>query len=341
MSKLKLTELTLAGFRKFQKEDTLALVSPAGNPLDYVVLAGPNGCGKTTILEAIALVLGRDELLSRDLAPREVAAATRIGVPPGATLTATLLDARLDPPLSVRVTRTATKHEVDFPGQSGLDGRRFDWQEYAPPVEYISSRRRAALLGPIQESVQGRLPDDTEADRILLLKNRILQQQGRRGNPGYRGPAPLDQTWLARLNAFWAAFRHDGTTFALDVVDASVIDETWWNLYLFNGPTRVCPVDALSSGELEILGMAAPFIVRGFDGLLLFDEPELHLHPEWQARVVRAMRALLPEAQIIVTSHADDPWDDAMSWERFLLVPDDDPRSAVWRAQHADPGDEE
>lgn len=39
-------------------------------------------------------------------------------------------------------------------------------------------------------------------------------------------------------------------------------------------------------------------------GLLLLDETDAHLHPKWQRRLLPAIRAALPDVQIIVTSHS-------------------------------------
>jgi hypothetical protein len=39
-------------------------------------------------------------------------------------------------------------------------------------------------------------------------------------------------------------------------------------------------------------------------GILLLDEVDAHLHPRWQRTVLPAMRAALPDVQIIVTSHS-------------------------------------
>ncbi|MFN0169345.1 MAG: AAA family ATPase [Bryobacteraceae bacterium] len=39
-------------------------------------------------------------------------------------------------------------------------------------------------------------------------------------------------------------------------------------------------------------------------GILLLDEVDAHLHPMWQRRLLPAMRAALPDVQIIVTSHS-------------------------------------
>jgi hypothetical protein len=37
----------------------------------------------------------------------------------------------------------------------------------------------------------------------------------------------------------------------------------------------------------------------------------------------------------VVASHADAIWDQAYSFERFLLVPETDPRSQAWREANA------
>ena len=52
--------------------------------------------------------------------------------------------------------------------------------------------------------------------------------------------------------------------------------------------------------EYRDLGVSA----RGFDGVVLLDEVELHLHPEWQRRVLGVIRAVFPKIQLIVTTHS-------------------------------------
>jgi predicted ATP-binding protein involved in virulence len=39
-------------------------------------------------------------------------------------------------------------------------------------------------------------------------------------------------------------------------------------------------------------------------GVLLIDEIELHLHPQWQRRVISALQAAFPKVQLLVTTHA-------------------------------------
>ena len=38
--------------------------------------------------------------------------------------------------------------------------------------------------------------------------------------------------------------------------------------------------------------------------ILLIDEPELHLDPQWHRQVLKALKFLKPECQIIVATHS-------------------------------------
>jgi len=330
MASLKLVRVEIQGFRQFRALMALDLRDPAGAPLEQLVLAGPNGSGKTTLLEAILLGLGQDDLLLRDApGPRD----SRALMGPQAVVTVMLAE-------EGGPVHTLTRREDGLKGRHPLaeggdalhNAAQLQSLLVTLPVEYLSARRLPARVGPVQDETRGRAPAPTEANRIWTFKKRLRSQQGRRV-PGYRGPEPRDEAWLARLNAFWREFRDDGTTFTLTLVEPDNLDRGDWDLFLYRGEERICAVDALSSGEQEILAMAVPFITEPFDGLLLIDEPEQHLHPQWQGRILRALRRLVPGAQVIVATHADDPWDDAMSWERVLLVPPQDPRAADTRGE--------
>jgi energy-coupling factor transporter ATP-binding protein EcfA2 len=326
MSDLKLVRIEIDGFRKFQRPFVLDLKSPAGDPLDYLVLAGPNGCGKTTILEAILLALRRDGMVVGEPYPADPRDASQVWLPDHARLQLTLLQS------GTGVSFTLVRSQFGWHQDVRQGGHGFyPWSVVASevkqlPVFYASARRASALGGPVQDTPHGESVPATEVNRIWTFKDRLRKQQGRRV-AGYRGPAPRDELWLQQLNSYWRTFRDDGTTFAMTLVEPENLDRNDWDLFLYRGDERVCSIDAMSSGEQEVLALAMPFITEPFDGLLLIDEPEQHLHPQWQGRVLRAIRTLVPTSQMIVATHADDPWDDAMSWERRLLVDPDDPRA--------------
>lgn len=41
-----------------------------------------------------------------------------------------------------------------------------------------------------------------------------------------------------------------------------------------------------------------------YDGLILIDEIELHLHPEWQGRICNILKIIFPKAQFFITTHS-------------------------------------
>lgn len=41
-----------------------------------------------------------------------------------------------------------------------------------------------------------------------------------------------------------------------------------------------------------------------YDGLVLIDEIELHLHPEWQGRICTILKVIFPKAQFFITTHS-------------------------------------
>lgn len=56
--------------------------------------------------------------------------------------------------------------------------------------------------------------------------------------------------------------------------------------------------------EIEYRNSGAPICAEDFDGIVLIDEIELHLHPIWQAQFVKALKIIFPKAQFILTTHS-------------------------------------
>ncbi|AEE53914.1 AAA family ATPase [Haliscomenobacter hydrossis] len=77
-------------------------------------------------------------------------------------------------------------------------------------------------------------------------------------------------------------------------------------------------IDQLSSGERALIGIVADLAIElieknpnfsknpikeGF-GVVLIDEVDVHLHPEWQLTVAQKLCAIFPNVQFVVTSHS-------------------------------------
>lgn len=89
---------------------------------------------------------------------------------------------------------------------------------------------------------------------------------------------------------------------------------TFADIYV-ESPHGEIPLEYLSSGYRSCLSILLGIIkqtevtsayndVHSYDGVILIDELDLHLHPEWQARLIDILKWLVPNAQIIATTHS-------------------------------------
>jgi predicted ATP-binding protein involved in virulence len=83
-----------------------------------------------------------------------------------------------------------------------------------------------------------------------------------------------------------------------------------------NGNLRVLELEQLSDGYRNLLAVILDFARRlaqahpNWDeplkapGILLIDEVELHLHPQWQQRIIPNLRNVFPNTQLIIATHS-------------------------------------
>lgn len=114
----------------------------------------------------------------------------------------------------------------------------------------------------------------------------------------------------------------------------SRVDPKTYDIFV-NTPTGVIWYEYLSSGfkscmslllgiikEIELRYPEQDLYAQEFDGVILIDEIEIHLHPEWQARITEALTTTFPSAQFIVTTHSPHVVQNAKSSQIIALVPD-------------------
>jgi energy-coupling factor transporter ATP-binding protein EcfA2 len=82
--------------------------------------------------------------------------------------------------------------------------------------------------------------------------------------------------------------------------------------YMFN---TAVDLDELSAGYQSILALSLDLCLafgseqrqglstENFEGMVLIDELEVHLHPEWKMRVVSDLRSVFPHLQVVATTH--------------------------------------
>lgn len=66
-----------------------------------------------------------------------------------------------------------------------------------------------------------------------------------------------------------------------------------------------------------------------FDGTIMIDEIDIHLHPQWQAKLVLLLKKTFPNAQIIATTHSPSVLQNATAEEIIPLYKDKDDNTYV------------
>jgi hypothetical protein len=88
--------------------------------------------------------------------------------------------------------------------------------------------------------------------------------------------------------------------------------------------------DGLSSGQKEIISTL--FLIwrhtHSRPGIVLIDEPELHLNAEWHKLFVEQLARLVPQNQYILATHSEDVFGAVPESHRILLVGDGAPAHA-------------
>lgn len=76
-------------------------------------------------------------------------------------------------------------------------------------------------------------------------------------------------------------------------------------------------------GIIREIGFRYPKInAVDFDGIIMIDEIDIHLHPQWQAKLVKVLKEIFPNTQLIATTHSPSVLQNATSEEIIPLYKD-------------------
>jgi energy-coupling factor transporter ATP-binding protein EcfA2 len=315
-------KLEIKNFRGVE-ELKLSFLNASRTASDIVVLAGPNGCGKTTVLEACLFAVGHPDSVRGPIG--------REGVRKGA----------VDYQVSASITTPHGEYDtsVGSAGEQVWRNTPKGWTSRLAslPCLYFSSWRGPRLVGAVSitAGTRDKRPDETESNRVWLSKQYLVNAKAHafmREAP-LSGSAPLSpyETILQRLNDVWASF-YPGSRQQFTVEPLGDDPEAGFDVFLSVPSGAKVPLDDLSSGQLELFALFGSLLRLKFDeGLLIIDEPELHLDPQWHALLLRALRELLPRVQLIVATHSPRVYDSVLSFQRHFLVSDSDPRAIAWK----------
>jgi len=334
---MRLHEVTIRNFRGIV-DRTVSFCGADGEPRPCTVLVGPNGSGKTTVLDAIHLAYAAVENAKNpDFRP---------GFHPNDA------ELRPDPSKPIHVGVVFSLHDGEWEtldslekalGGSGLMTEKkrhytlaIEWPaknqnhvavtECNPPLANLAFRGRALAKVAKANRLVAEGVFEHVGGLLYLPQRRFLKVRGpstSTGSPDHlRERASetdvlpwlelqyrLHVTWDTKTQgeSQWARTQRTFGSLASPVAMARVTpqDEGFY-LRFTRGETTYSHV-GLSSGEEQLLRLAVNLTAyRAIRGVVLLDEIELNLHPRWQRNVLHFCReGGGAENQFIVTTHSE------------------------------------
>lgn len=298
-------------------EDVDLKLSPTGGSLaGWIVLAGRNSAGKTTLLQAIALAAKGNWNLSGE-------GLIRTGQPSG-EVEITLCPGRKDYPHEPGL-RTIRFEQPDRVLEGNHLNTKFRsvWDNF-PKLEYSdgwflaaygSMRRLTGHSLDAAELMSNASPfasiatlcreDATLAESVHWLREVYLRRLEGDEKSGLLEQAALtllgcgllpDEFQIIKIDSSGLWIRHGQEMLALNQlgdgyrnVTALVLD-ILRNLYL-------------TFGELDLVERDGNFVIP-YDGVILIDEADAHLHISWQKRIGFWLKQHFPNIQFIVSTHS-------------------------------------
>lgn len=149
-----------------------------------------------------------------------------------------------------------------------------------------------------RETMQGSLPND--------LKNWFVNRHLWSAHSNH-----LDEQQIKNINLAKECFSILNPSISFSKVNPNSND------IMLNTPNGEIYFEYLSSGykscmavliglikEIEFRYKNPSKFIKDFDGIVFIDEIDLHLHPEWQAKIYEALKIILPNAQVFTSTHS-------------------------------------
>ena len=256
------------------------------------LICGPNGIGKTTILESIAHVFsnGQTSILKRNVR----ASTSRITSEIDNNGVIQNGDIQFDVFVPEKQAQISGLNQLT----SGLialkTARTFLYQSLAA-VNKDTNKEIHTLWDEARNGIN-----------LTDIKNWFVNRYLYSAHPGALSTEQLKNFELAKK-----CFSLLNKDFTFSKVDAST------NEIMVNTPSGEIYYEYLSSGFKSIISILFGIIKEiefrfreprinavDFKGIILIDEIELHLHPDWQEKVVDILISAFPHAQFFASTHS-------------------------------------
>lgn len=321
---MRINQIHLENFRCYKE------VSIEFHP-HFNVLVGINGTGKTSILEALRIAIGslflsvdkyKDKISSPNIQQDDVR----------------LFNLEQQYPVTITAESTISQFSIDGSYKDITWERSLITKGGSTRSKDAKSMREAStqmqeVIRQSEPLIKIPLVAYYSTDRFKKEKKDVgVEPNGSRLRGYYNALDPLTNIKFF-LDLYYtetlSAIQHNTTSDVLDAVNEAVkkcvdCDDLMFDikqqelLLTQSGSHERMPFHMLSDGVRTVLAMVMEIAFRCYllnpylgkeaamltTGVVLIDEIDLHLHPEWQKRVINDLRNAFPNIQFIVTTHA-------------------------------------
>lgn len=350
---MRVEEIRITGFRGFENFEV-----KASELTGFIVLAGQNGTGKSTILEVTNFLLNSVDINQIDTTVVSgitgAEATWRVSVSLSDDNLGQLAEILLEKSPNVFTSKDTILQTIQNDLQK-KNGRYFFTIEISIPATF--SPQQPSTRKFIGASSQNNIPSwlsELGRHKVLGVFVKPLQDIGE-GGTTFLGAAPRDVemtevvtgdfdirqratrsniqlgSLLNRLAmmAVWRVFSQQKVAFPeledtllrineiiypLELsFDRDQVEKGEMKFRMINKKiNRSYPIQFASSGERQVIGLAAMLIQwerQVFKPIVLIDEPDIHLHPEYVTRLAEFMNGVFLKAQdfsCLVSTHSSD-----------------------------------
>lgn len=306
---MKIRKLHIEKYRVFE-EVTFDFIDKNGKTLDTIVLAGVNGCGKTTVLELIKDILKYNELVRSAIGNLyveiEISNQQKVNMM-GNVITLTSFDNPLKKYIEnlpeIQPERFLMKlRENVFSQQNPIALFRENLGLYFTSYNTEGVIDGRVLLRNIDNSIKNLEETLLKSVRDEVFKNKHIS------------PQQTIENAVQKVNFLLSDFKLN--TKLIDFESERMVFES------LNGEKIY--FDDLSNGEKQLYFRAISLYQLNInEGIILVDEPEDSLHPTWQKAILSLYQKIGTNNQVIVATHSPHIMASVKPESLFLLHVDE------------------
>lgn len=247
---------------------------------NLIVLVGENGTGKTTLLEIIYnLLSGNNEFFEDD--------------PNLMNITLELKDG-----IKIRADREEKDVNLYINDKLVNEDNEFFTEQRAIYFPSEVAFKSYEMTGPNKMELSN-TDVILNADKMSKeLKQFLINQKYQDLNDIANGKSD-EAIRIEKYKKLYNDFLTDKKFIGID-------NESFEPIFELNDTGEVISIDKLSSGEKQIFFKGGSLLQYGEEKeiVVLLDEPETSMHPEWQQKILKFYRDIVPKAQFIFATHS-------------------------------------